>query len=421
MTNYNRKQNSNSDGNPRPLWIGTVCAVVALMLILGAAGIKKEYDSTKPIKGFTTFLPKTDICSIALSDGDVWAGGAGGLFVLRGVKDFQEEAVGSMSDSEFNSTQAGNTSKQTDTKLSISNSVQAVSGLMEQSSQSTQYYGENQIYNAEEIGKYRYVKAVLADGKRIWVGHDDGLTLIEGDKKTDFTEKDGLPDRRVNALCLDSKDVLWVGTWGGVVTIESLKIQNSYNSKNGLIADMVNVIFEDSSNGMWFGSYVAPRGGISVFYQNAWQRFSTGEGLIHANINAIIEKNDKSVLTGGGLYTKGGGTLFVFEGGTWKIKTHLLKENGLAGAKIRSLMIDSRSRIWVGSEYEGLAVIGQVWNKDSSQVENNVTGAVENNMARQSEILTKKTGLPDNEVKVILEAPDKSIWVGTRNGLVRIV
>jgi ligand-binding sensor domain-containing protein len=403
LTNPIKEQNSNSDRKSKPLWIGTVIVVVALLLILGATGIKKEYDARKPIDGFTAFLPDTDICSIALFKGDVWAGGVDGLFVLRGIKDFQEEEA-----------------------------------------KSNQYYGKKQIYKSEEIGNYRYVKAVLSDGKRIWVGHDRGLTLIEGSKIIDFTDKNGLPDRRVNALCLDSKGTLWVGTWGGVVTMKNMNVEKTYTTKDGLIADMVNVIKEDSTGGMWFGSYVAPRGGISVFYNNKWQRFSTGEGLIHANINAITELNDKSILTGGGLYTKGGGTRFIHEGGSWKIKGYLQKEDGLAGAKIRSLMQDSKSRIWVGSEYEGLAVLKQIGenelnkalNNGASQAGNNAisrsgenrvsqeekSGAstVENNGEMQSEILTKKTGLPDNEVKVIVEAPDKSVWVGTRNGIVRI-
>jgi len=119
---------------------------------------------------------------------------------------------------------------------------------------------------------------------------------------------------------------------------------------------------------------------------------------LHSNINAVILLKNNDVFAGGGLYTKGGGTIFSFINNEWTATSKLEKKDGLAGAKIRSLLEDSKKRLWIGSEYEGLAVLDN----------------------GENTILTTGNGLSNNEVKSIKEDRAGAIWAGTRKGLVRI-
>lgn len=314
--------------------------ILAGGIFFGGMIFAGELRQLKPVNGFSVFLNNKDICALVVTPDFVWGGGADGLYQI---------------------------------KKSAAASVQ-------------------------EIGDYKYVKALLYTGNVLWIGHDDGLTRLEGTVAETFTTADGLPDNRVNALCLDSDGQLWVGTRGGAAVFRDRQWVRNLTAKDGLIDNMVNVIMQDSRGGMWFGSYVAPRGGVTVMYKGKTQHFSTSDVLVHANVNAIIELQDQDVLVGGGMYTKGGGTRFSFKDGSWAKESILVKEDGLAGAKIRSLLEDSRKRLWAGSEYEGLAVI-------------------ENG---KSTILTDENGLSNNEVKVIKEDTDQTIWIGTREGIVRI-
>jgi ligand-binding sensor domain-containing protein len=340
---YNKKAKSKSASK----WILRIAGVLIALTVLlySVLVLAKDLLHSQPVPGIRVFLEKTDVCSMALGENMLWAGGSDGLFKLT---------------------------------------------------RSTPQPGD--AYKAEKIGDYQYIKAVLLDGDKLWIGHDNGLTLIQNGETRDFTEKDGLPDHRVNALCLDTGGNLWVGTWGGVAVFKDNKIVRTLRKEEGLIDDMVNVILQDSRGGMWFGSYVAPRGGISILYHGNWQVFSTQDALEHSNINTIIELNSTDVLVGGGLYTQGGGTMFSFRDGRWTKGSALTKRDGLAGAKIRSLLEDSKGRLWVGSEYEGLAIL--------------VNGT--------SLIMTNKNGLSNNEVKSIKEEKDGTIWIGTREGVVRI-
>jgi ligand-binding sensor domain-containing protein len=105
------------------------------------------------------------------------------------------------------------------------------------------------------------------------------------------------------------------------------------------------------------------------------------------------------VIVGGGLYTKGGGTGFVYQDGRFIKSSAFTVENGLAGEKIRSLFEDSGNRLWVGSEYDGLAVI----------------------YGDKSIILDKAHGLSCDEVKIIREDSSGNMWIGTRSGVTRIM
>jgi hypothetical protein len=88
-----------------------------------------------------------------------------------------------------------------------------------------------------------------------------------------------------------------------------------------------------------------------------------------------------SVLSGGGLYTKGGGTVFELRDNKWVIAGTLTKADGTAGEKIRSLYEDKNDRLWAGSEYDGLAVF----------------------IGETAFLLDSKSGLANDEVKAITE------------------
>ena len=120
-----------------------------------------------------------------------------------------------------------------------------------------------------------------------------------------YTQKDGLPDNRVNALLQDRDGRLWVGTWGGVGILENGKWR-ILKASDGLMDDMVNVMLQDSTGGMWFGSIVAPRGGISYLKDGRWQLFSTKNGLPHNNITRSVEDKSGNVWAGTGLLDRGG-------------------------------------------------------------------------------------------------------------------
>lgn len=246
--------------------------------------------------------------------------------------------------------------------------------------------------------KMEYVRSMAIDSKGIlWIGHDNGVTLYNGESYKTFKKSDGLPDNRVNALLKDSKDRMWVGTWEGVAVFENEKC-SIITEKDGLINNMVNVILEDKDHGMWFGSYVAPKGGVSYYKDDKWQYFNVDNGLLHNNVTSILQYSDGSIWVGTGLYEEGGASEFIFKDGSYCLKHTYSKKDNLAGEKVRSLYEDSQGNLWIGSEYDGVAI----WNKENKR------------------IITTEDGLCNQEVKSVLQDKNGVIWIGTRDGITRI-
>lgn len=320
------------------LIVSIIVISLAGMLIYSTFNFIDYLKSNAKKDGFDVFLTNTDIFSLSIKGNTLWAGGSNGLFKIN------------MTD-----------------------------------------------FSSEKVGNYKFVRVVLTDNSGVWVGHDDGLTHIGKSTKT-YTQKDGLPDNRVNSVMIDKKNNVWCGTWGGVSIIQD-KIIKTYTQQDGLLVNMVNAIMEDNKGGIWFGSYVAPRGGISILHNNKWQYFTTDNALLHSNISSIIQLKDNSVLVGGGLYTKGGGTRFVNISEKWVKDITLTKEKGLIGEKIRSLYEDNNNLLWVGSEYDGLTIMKNF---------------------KMIKYLNEKTGLSNDEVKAIIEDKNNNYWIGTRNGLTKI-
>ncbi len=315
---------------------------ILALLAVAAIGIAKEVQNHSKPAGFDSVLLDKDFCTLAIDGDKLWGGGSNGLFMI-----------------------------------------------------------DMKTLGTTEIKGYQFVRALLVTKDGLWIGHDGGVsfqTKGTGQVKT-FTQSDGLPDNRVNALMQDHLGNIWIGTWGGAVKYDG-KNFTTYTSKNGLLVDMVNVITEDSRDGIWFGSYVAPRGGISVLREAKWQYFTPNDALLHANINTIISLKDGNILAGGGLYTQGGASLFGYEDSGWSsLRTYTLAD-GLAGAKVRSAFEDSKGRLWLGSEYDGAVIM---------------SGKL------RIALFNTKSGLSSDEVKEIVEDSAGNMWLGTRRGVTRIL
>lgn len=248
-----------------------------------------------------------------------------------------------------------------------------------------------------------------ADGT-IWAGHNNGLTAFSacGEKLCSFSEPD-IPGGRINSLLPDGEG-LWVGTQEGAAYLEPKENQwqatEVLNSSNGLASDWVNV-FAKNKNELWFGSYLSnQKGGLSICsVEGNWQYLSVDEGLPHRYINAILMLSPKEVLVGVGHLDRGGLALLCKADNDWHITQTWSPTDGIPGYKVRWLFLDSVGRVWITTEEHGILLCPSVSALNESPIE--------------GQIITKKHGLSDNEVKTIIET-DSCFWLGGCYGLTRI-
>jgi len=234
-----------------------------------------------------------------------------------------------------------------------------------------------------------------SDGS-LWIGHVDGLIQMKGSAFRQYTKADGLPGSRVNCI-REIGGRMMAGTSGGLAELVDGKwVQPAFGGQ--LASKVVNVICQSGNGDLWVGSSSDPNGGLSRIHGNNVQVWRAKDGLPHPYVQDILPVDNQSVWVATGQFEVGGAVLIETAGGKASIKRRLLKSDGLAGNKVRSLGADKGGALWFGSENDGLAVFGQ----------------------KNSAVWTVSNGLPHNEVTSIRRDSDGNMWLTTLNGIVRI-
>ncbi len=141
-------------------------------------------------------------------------------------------------------------------------------------------------------------------------------------------------DQSISAIFQDRAGRLWLGTQGGLLRFDDLKL---FTTREGLSADDVRAIAEDRDGNLWVGT---EGGGLNRLRDDRVTHFTKADGLPGNSISAL-EVDDQGVLWAA---TSGG--LARFYGGKW---TRYSTKEGLASNNLKYLLDDRHGSLWVGS------------------------------------------------------------------------
>jgi len=112
--------------------------------------------------------------------------------------------------------------------------------------------------NASPNYRPNYVLSMLLDSNdNLWVGTwGGGLSLLNVEKNTfrNFTQKDGLPGNFILTLKEGPEGKLWIGTNKGLSRFDGKTFQN-YSTLNGLISDFIFSVEFTQDHSVWLGGY----------------------------------------------------------------------------------------------------------------------------------------------------------------------
>jgi len=127
-------------------------------------------------------------------------------------------------------------------------------------------YSNNSLTHIKSIvsksGKRVTVKDIAEDNDgKIWIGHTDGISSVEGEKVTNYDESDGLISNDVWSIETDRNNRIWIGTIEGLCFFNGQEFTNfrlpegKIDSSLGISSTkMIHNIFEDSKGTLWFSS-----------------------------------------------------------------------------------------------------------------------------------------------------------------------
>lgn len=298
------------------------------------------------------------------------------------------------------------------------------------------------------------VVSLLEDeNKRLWIGtQHDGIYLYESGKRK--LRKYDLPDNAstIRAIYQDHFRRIWFGTSQGCYIFnETSQMPERLNYPFNLTDTSIGAICEDRNGKIWIGTE------LFLLSFNA-RSFSTTETFPYqmtlqqkasANLdctytNALYVDRDNNIWVG----TAWGGVALL-DGTPPKFK--LLKHNPgqantLPNYPVASLCQDQKGNLWVATDGKGVYVMNAL-NDEMSRYpldekhygrhfkvvamdseENLWFGTYKNGLLRKKknssriEVFKKeeeKHSLPDNEITCIFESKDKTLWIGTNNGLAK--
>jgi len=152
-----------------------------------------------------------------------------------------------------------------------------------------------------ETGESVTVKDIVEDPSgKIWIGHTDGVSSVEGDAVTNYYASHGLVDNDVWCIEADAKGNIWIGTIAGVSVFDGVKFvdfelpEGELDTTLGVSSTkMVHQIFEDSRGQLWFSTnaglfsladeelvHVSAQVGIKTNFINQVYESRTGEVFI---------------------------------------------------------------------------------------------------------------------------------------------
>lgn len=192
----------------------------------------------------------------------------------------------------------------------------------------------------------------------MWFGTADGVKRYNGYEfytyRHDENEPHSLSNNNVGVMLIDSRNRLWVGTWGGGVNLYDRARQNFIHYRNdpanpnSLAADRVQAIFEDSTGGIWVGTN---GGGLNKYNENSddfvsWQHDPDDPNSIsHNRVWSIAESQS------GFFWIATSDGLNRFDPHTQQFIRFSPGDGGLDHQEVRAVYVDDLERIWVATRH----------------------------------------------------------------------
>lgn len=303
-----------------------------------------------------------------------------------------------------------------------------------------------EAYRPEGLTTFFLTTSMLIDSRGgQWFGtHNGGLYYFPpGDgEPVVYDARDGLAHNEISCISENSSGEIWVGTWGGGITVFNEGKMLTFNEGNGLPASQIQKsIIEDHEGNMVITSQ---NNGIHVFkgYHFKNYIYSTGNNMFReGTIWAISEDKHNRLWFG----TNGGITLLDPEHD--KLPLHYYQATHNISNQIRYIINDRDNDIWVGTNDNGvyrydfgtndfvydyklndllvrtdLRVSAMAVDKENNLWVGTSDGvAVWNIEEEEGRRYTQFDGLAGNGISALFVDAGGRVWIGSerRNGLTR--
>ncbi|WP_340113146.1 ligand-binding sensor domain-containing protein [Maribellus mangrovi] len=208
------------------------------------------------------------------------------------------------------------------------------------------------------------IRSIFQDSKgNYWFGSvQEGVAVFNGKSFTYFTNNDGLTDNQIHSVQEDKKGVIWFNTQNGVSSYNGTRIKNHTKTDTETSQDIFQIQSNEPLQGKWMKSD-----------NDLWFEAGTKEGVYRFDgqkLNYLTFPPHKVLNPSNNLYAVTGistgknnriwfGTyagVFGYNGSDFTIINDetLGFDRNIAPLHIRSILEDSKGRLWIGNNGIGV-------------------------------------------------------------------
>lgn len=247
---------------------------------------------------------------------------------------------------------------------------------------------KQQIFDVAEVSRGMVVQSVFeSDAGDLWIGYNGGgvdhIPFLD-DPRERFHPGKPLMNAPVRSVFMDRDRRVWAGTWGGgLFQFDGNDFRRAPGAAR--LHPIVLSVFEDRDGVLWVGTH----GGLSRWSGEAWETFTTADGLSSNAVRALADDADSNLWIGtaGGLNRFSNGAIVAYR-----------EKDGFPELDISSLHMDQFGTLWIGTYAGGLV--------------RHQNGAWTH--------YTSGDGLASDSVAYVLGDREHHLWIGTSAGLMRV-
>lgn len=271
------------------------------------------------------------------------------------------------------------------------------------------------------------------------------IPLLSQEHLESYTKNDGLTSSSVTTALVDSRGVVWIGTFNGIAAYSAPKwfaIKSITDSESGKTMEIgpIEKLFEDSKKNIW----VASQTGLFLFDGQNWTSFNNDDDFIPVffledrlgRIWIEYQYNQSIDASAQMSFDISNGMLHMYNDGRWinfddVVGGSVVIESKYATEYFSSLLQDTKGNIWVGTLEGAFKFDGKDWDTFDEEVlksdkvqflledrNGDVWVALDNGVAHQRadgwDLFHKKDGLCKNNNYRLMEDNQSRIWAFAR-------
>lgn len=188
----------------------------------------------------------------------------------------------------------------------------------------------------------------------LWI-LSNALNILKTNRRFDFIPATSPEVKEIQALLTDANDQLWLGTQTGVFQLKSEDGQFRYERKFPEIQANILSLYQDPMGNLWIGTF-----GEGIYIYNPSnekiRHLTTEDGLVDGSVLSI-DGNQEHIWVG----TLAGVTEFELEADIMASEMipyqRFEQEPQLNATFIYKVFVDSKNRVWLGTDSEGINLI----------------------------------------------------------------